>query len=137
MVVLQHAPAEGPARIGALEAGGCALHIWQAHAGRPVPTCGPGLDALVIMGGPQSAFDDAGFATRRAELALISEAVKRGMPVLGVCLGPQLLAHVAADRRGLIRLSSSSTSTRRCRAEGPHEWPYGPTTSRWVCPWPR
>jgi GMP synthase-like glutamine amidotransferase len=39
-----------------------------------------------------SADSDEGFPTRRAELALLSEAVSRGVPTLGVCLGAQLLA---------------------------------------------
>jgi GMP synthase-like glutamine amidotransferase len=39
-----------------------------------------------------SAVSDAGFATRRAEVALIEDAVVREIPVLGVCLGAQLLA---------------------------------------------
>ncbi len=54
-----------------------------------------GLDGLVVMGGPMSATSDAGFPTRRAELSLLAAAVRAGIPVLGVCLGAQLLALAA------------------------------------------
>jgi GMP synthase (glutamine-hydrolysing) len=46
------------------------------------------LDGLVSLGGEQAAWDDA----LEPELQLLREAVAREIPVLGVCLGAQLLA---------------------------------------------
>jgi GMP synthase-like glutamine amidotransferase len=59
-------------------------------------------DGVVVMGGPMSASSDEGFPSRRATNALLVDAVRRGVPTLGVCLGAQLLAaaHGAAVRRG-------------------------------------
>jgi GMP synthase-like glutamine amidotransferase len=48
------------------------------------------VDALIFMGGPMSANDDLPYIRR--ELAVIVEAVALGKPVLGVCLGAQLIA---------------------------------------------
>jgi GMP synthase (glutamine-hydrolysing) len=45
---------------------------------------------LVFMGGPMCANDDLPFLHREAEL--IREAVNLGFPVLGICLGSQLIA---------------------------------------------
>jgi GMP synthase-like glutamine amidotransferase len=56
--------------------------------GQPLST--DGYIGVIIMGGPQSANDpDPRLA---AEIGLIREAVARGVPILGVCLGAQLLA---------------------------------------------
>ena len=52
----------------------------------------PRLDhsALIILGGPQSANDDTTYIND--EMSLIKDAVKRSIPVLGICLGSQLIA---------------------------------------------
>lgn len=50
------------------------------------------LAGLVVMGGPQDADDDLGHPGLAAERRLLAEAVDAGVPVLGVCLGMQLLA---------------------------------------------
>jgi GMP synthase (glutamine-hydrolysing) len=50
------------------------------------------LGGLVVMGGPQDADDDVGHPGLAAERRLLSEAVDAEVPVLGVCLGMQLLA---------------------------------------------
>lgn len=47
-------------------------------------------DALVVMGGPMSANDDLPYL--RQEIECTRRAVLLGMPVLGICLGAQLLA---------------------------------------------
>jgi GMP synthase (glutamine-hydrolysing) len=52
--------------------------------------------ALIIMGGPMSANDPYSYIVR--ELQLIEEALKRGLPLLGVCLGAQLIAKAAGSR---------------------------------------
>ncbi len=51
---------------------------------------------LIFMGGPMSANDDLGFLRR--ELEVIRQAAEEGKPVLGVCLGAQLIARAAGAR---------------------------------------
>jgi GMP synthase (glutamine-hydrolysing) len=55
----------------------------------------PGLDAvdgIVSLGGEQSVLDISDDGALLAESALLRDAVEREVPVLGVCLGAQLLA---------------------------------------------
>lgn len=48
--------------------------------------------ALILMGGPMSANDERPYPWLRAEKALIRDAIAAGRPVLGICLGAQLIA---------------------------------------------
>ncbi len=92
-LVVQHvAPEPAFAIAEALVGGGVDIDTRRVFAGDRVPTDGSGFDGLVIMGGPMSAASDRGFPTRTTEIALITDAVGREIPILGVCLGAQLLA---------------------------------------------
>ena len=97
-LVVQHVDVDAPALVAtSLQRAGVELVVHRTdHAGDP-PTI-DGVDALVVMGGPQSAASDDHFPTRRAELALIADAVARQLPVLGVCLGAQLMAEALGGR---------------------------------------
>jgi GMP synthase-like glutamine amidotransferase len=95
-LIVQHAPAEEPYLLAeALAARRVELEVHAVPAGPPLPADAAGVDGLVVMGGPMSARSDDGFPTRRAELGLLADAVRRGVPTLGVCLGAQLLAAAA------------------------------------------
>jgi GMP synthase (glutamine-hydrolysing) len=49
---------------------------------------------LVVLGGPMNVEDQARRPHLRTELRAIEQALRQGKPVLGICLGAQLLAHV-------------------------------------------
>ena len=51
-----------------------------------------GYDGLVILGGPMSVNDSDRFPHLSMEMHLIEQAMKRNLPVLGICLGAQLIA---------------------------------------------
>lgn len=51
-----------------------------------------GYNGLVVLGGPMNVDETADHPHLVTELALITQAVDRGIPVLGICLGAQLLA---------------------------------------------
>lgn len=92
-LVVQHVEPEGPYAIrDALEGVGVAVDVRRIFSGAPLPADLADFDGVVVMGGPMSAAADDGFPTRRAELDLLAEALGRGLPTLGVCLGAQLLA---------------------------------------------
>ena len=50
------------------------------------------IDFLIIMGGPMSVNDEAIYPWLEAEKAFIREVIALGKPILGVCLGAQLIA---------------------------------------------
>jgi len=56
------------------------------------------LDLLIAMGGPMSVNDEDKYPWLIAEKKFIREAVHSGKPVLGICLGAQLIASAAGAR---------------------------------------
>ena len=92
VTVIQHVPFESPAVIGdVLRERDIDIQVVRTDLGMPLPPP-RSVDALVVMGGPMGALDDFAHAHLPAERGLIAECARRGTPVLGVCLGAQLLA---------------------------------------------
>lgn len=90
LLAIQHVPWEGPHRI--LDACG-SLHVRTVKplAGQPLP----GHDEVagaVVMGGPMNVDEVERFPALAAEREWLARAVEREVPLLGVCLGAQLLA---------------------------------------------
>lgn len=56
------------------------------------------LDLLVVMGGPMSVNDEADYPWLAAEKRFIAEAIRADVPVLGICLGAQLIAAATGGR---------------------------------------
>jgi GMP synthase (glutamine-hydrolysing) len=69
---------------------GLELEVVRADR-EPLPAL-EGHDLIVSMGGPQSAYDDASHPWLAGEARLLAAAATAGVPVLGVCLGAQLVA---------------------------------------------
>ncbi|MCA9295961.1 MAG: type 1 glutamine amidotransferase [Phycisphaerales bacterium] len=92
LLVLEHSAISGSKRLGAtLRDHGHRLHIVSTYANDPLPPDLNDVDGIISMGGPQALRDHPDFLD--AECALIREAHEREMPVLGICLGCQILAH--------------------------------------------
>ena len=72
----------------ALRAAGAELDERFLRAGDPLPAPDE-ADGILVLGGEQTAVDPA----LEDQAALLREATAQGVPVLGVCLGAQLLAH--------------------------------------------
>lgn len=90
LLAIQHVPWEGPHRI--LDAcGALRVETVKPLAGRPLPGHEE-VAGAVVMGGPMSVDEVERFPALAAEREWLAVAVERGMPVLGICLGAQLLA---------------------------------------------
>jgi GMP synthase (glutamine-hydrolysing) len=90
LLVIQHVPWEGPHRI--LDA--ChelAVHTVKPLAGHELPAHEE-IAGAVVMGGPMNVDEVERFPALATEREWLAGAVERGLPVLGICLGAQLLA---------------------------------------------
>jgi GMP synthase (glutamine-hydrolysing) len=68
------------------------FHNFQRH-----PDAQPDVDryhGLIVLGGPMNVEDQHRHPHLKTELLAIEAALRQGKPVLGICLGAQLLAHV-------------------------------------------
>jgi GMP synthase (glutamine-hydrolysing) len=97
--VIQHAAGEGPGLIAvALEREGVALEVIRVDRGEPVPADLGTAAGLLVMGGAMGAYEADRLPHLRDELRLIETSIRAGAPVLGVCLGSQLLAATLGAR---------------------------------------
>lgn len=98
--LIQHVHFEGPGLIlPAAATAGLRLDIRRMWAGDQLPTADE-ISGLVVMGGPMGATDTDAHAYLVGEAELILACAQRGLPVLGVCLGCQLVARaLGADVR--------------------------------------
>lgn len=57
-----------------------------------------GIDLIIVMGGPMSVNDESTLSWLQPEKLFVREAVEKGLPVLGVCFGAQLIASALGAR---------------------------------------
>lgn len=90
--ILQHVEWEGPGLIATeAQARGLRTEVRRLDLDATVPQPEQ-VDGLVVMGGPMGVYETDRYPYLTEECGLIAELVRRGRPVLGVCLGSQLLA---------------------------------------------
>lgn len=90
LLAIQHVPWEGPHRI--LDAcGGLDVHTAKPLAGQPLPKHEE-VAGAIVMGGPMNVDEVEAHPGPAGEREWLAEALRRDMPLLGICLGAQLLA---------------------------------------------
>jgi GMP synthase-like glutamine amidotransferase len=63
-----------------------------------IPSKADGYVAIVILGGPMAVYDETNYQYLSKEQELIRDAIKNEVPVLGICLGSQLIAQATGGR---------------------------------------
>ena len=98
-LVVTHTASEHPGHLSRwLPEVGLELEVVEPWNGGELPTDLSGYDALISMGGPQQAYDDTSASWLADTKRLLATAVADGVPVLGICLGAQLLAEATGGR---------------------------------------
>lgn len=97
--VLQHVEPEtiGTIALG-LDAAGLETRTIRIHAGEPIPKRMDAAAGLIVMGGPMGVYEAERYPFLTEELHLIEHALQVEAPILGVCLGSQLLASALGAR---------------------------------------
>ncbi len=91
VAIFRHSPSEGPGYFATtLERKGIPWKLVALDEGRTVPKDARRFSGLALMGGPMSVNDDLPWVA--AALELVRDAVRKDVPVLGHCLGGQLMA---------------------------------------------
>ncbi|OGW55083.1 MAG: hypothetical protein A2Z60_00260 [Nitrospirae bacterium RIFCSPLOWO2_02_42_7] len=92
-LVLQHIGCED---LGTIEQAmihrGISYRYVRLFDGDPLPEDIKNYSGLIILGGPMNVYEEDVYPYLKGEDILIKEAVKRRIPVLGICLGGQLIA---------------------------------------------
>jgi GMP synthase-like glutamine amidotransferase len=102
VAIFRASSSEGPGYFASyLERRGMAWQLVPLDAGEPVPRDARKFSGLVFMGGPMSVNDDLPWIAPVLELA--RDAVRKDVPLLGHCLGGQLMSKALG---GMVKRNS-------------------------------
>jgi GMP synthase-like glutamine amidotransferase len=100
LLVLQHISCEHPGVFSeVIEERGVEAVPVEVDEGQPLPDWRD-FDAVLAMGGPMGAYEEGEHPWLVPEKELLREAADEGRPILGVCLGVQLLASALGAKVG-------------------------------------
>ncbi|MEW6186387.1 MAG: gamma-glutamyl-gamma-aminobutyrate hydrolase family protein [Thermodesulfobacteriota bacterium] len=92
-LILMHNPTEGAGLFDTiLKEKGWTREILPLFEGRSLPESTDEFGLILVMGGPMSVNDEDRFPFLKQEILFIRQMIKLGKPVLGICLGAQLMA---------------------------------------------
>ncbi len=100
-LILQHVAHEGPGRIvPVFRDYGIPTQVRHLYRGDEVPSDLDEIRVLIVLGGPMGVADigNERYPFLAKEVELLQRAVRADRPVLGICLGSQLLAHAAGAK---------------------------------------
>lgn len=93
VLVVQQEDGTGAGLVGeALAEAGLSLEVFHPWAGQALPAELGGWAGLLVLGGAPNCEDDAGAPWLPVVRVLVREAVEREVPLLGICLGAQIVA---------------------------------------------
>ncbi len=93
ILIIENDDGDQPGYLGdALEAADVPTELIRVHAGDPVPPLG-NAGAVVILGGSMGVYEVDEHPWIEEEADLVRAAVTAEVPVLGICLGAQIIAH--------------------------------------------
>jgi len=96
--VFQHVPFEGPGEITRwARERGHSLTFTRWFDGAPAPDLAT-VDGLFVMGGPMNIYEHRQHPWLKTEKDFLARALESSRPVVGICLGAQLLADVLGGR---------------------------------------
>lgn len=99
ILVFQHVPHEALGTFDfLLRAAGFEIHMVEFWRAGSAPTSLEGFAALIVLGGPMGVYEADKHPYLAAETRLIETALNKALPLLGICLGSQLMANALGAR---------------------------------------
>ena len=98
-LVLRHTQAEGLGLLGnVLRDVGVHHRYLDMTRGEPPPRDLRAVGGLIVLGGPMAVYESDKYPWMKKELDLLEKLLTAGRPVLGICLGAQMIAHTLGAR---------------------------------------
>jgi len=127
VLIVLHQETSTPGRVGnALRAQGYRLDIRRPRFGEPLPETLDHHAGAIVFGGPMSANDTDDYIKR--EIDWLAVPLKEQRPLIGICLGAQMLAkhlgaRVAPDPQGRAKIGYYDILPTAAGTAVCHEWP--------------
>jgi len=99
ILVIKHIDVEGPGSIEEFFRNTTwDLRVIDLSKDEALPRYLDDIEAIISLGGPMNAYEEDKYPFLKQEDKFLKEAIKEEIPVLGICLGAQLLAKAAGAR---------------------------------------
>jgi GMP synthase-like glutamine amidotransferase len=97
ILFIKHAQTEGPGTLGDFFSGTWQAETVELYRNEVLPSVDD-CDAIISLGGPMNVYETKKYPFLEKEEELFRKALKKRIPLLGICLGAQLLAKVCGAK---------------------------------------